>query len=134
MHNQRKRHVHIDNPNNNTDAARQVDLDGTATGQVQLYVRASDNLWYLQPPVTSTLDLGWCMDNSEVVWVGTAYLGDLAARKGRGYTIAAVLTSERPETPLKQLPRRTPNHRIKVKLKRDNALIEMIAAGVALVS
>lgn len=98
--------VYITKPKNNTKVGVMVAVKGIATGMVQLYVFAKDDKWYLQPLVNM-------VGNK---WNGKIYLGDQQPAKNAIYTIAAVLTDQRPKTPLTDLP----NHltaKIKVKIK-----------------
>ncbi len=79
---------------------------------VQVYVLANDDTWYLQPPVKYTMahKRRWHVD----VW-----LGELSTKlqPNINYTIVAVETNERPETPLAELPDVPHSNAVKVSVR-----------------
>ncbi len=76
---------------------------------VQIYVLANDGLWYLQRPVKF---LGGKYKNR--VWAGICFLGEDGSPIGSSYKIAAIVSDERPETPVGELPGTPHSHIIDV--------------------
>jgi len=80
--------------------SREITVRGTAItpDPIQVYVRANDSRWYLQREVTFD-GLDWSVD---------CILGDYKVKnehmKFQKYAIVALLTPDRPETPLESLP------------------------------
>src|SRR5690242_2735378 len=79
-------------------------------GQVQVYVKANDGKYYLQKPV---IYIGGLFKKR--LWAVECFLGDDSSEYGLDYEITAVLTDERPHTPLDVLPACAKSRTVKVK-------------------
>ncbi len=81
---------------------------------VQVYVLANDGMWYLQPPVKYTTA-------HRRRWHVEVWLGELSTKlqPNINYTIVAVETTERPETPLTELPDVPHSNAVKVSVRES---------------
>jgi len=61
---------------------------------VQVYVQAADNKWYLQREV----------EKHGGHWAVSCHFGDETGTIGAAYAVVALLTEDRPTTPLETLP------------------------------
>lgn len=87
--------IRITNPHNCDLVEQKITVVGKSDNQpVQLYVLANDNTWYLQEKTV--------VDGEN--WSGECFLGDKNTVVGAEYTIVAVQTDQRPQTPLIEPP------------------------------